>query len=272
MGNYRTQLKVQGCPEVSINSLKSKATTDVFPTKKSKKSQNELKLTFYPSFPVGETQESLEKVRLELLKEIQKRNNEGVIADKMARTFAYRRQEVVNQEPLVQDFMERWSALFREKEINAEFQRLVALPLEQTFLAQLDKYSDQFIHIIQAKGGAKLYTHTRHLFQDNSAEDVQRDLEKLTTAVFVIRKEGEGLQEPPADIGIVIEGVEVLHDLTSVASACAHLLGLVYILILAYPKPLRFTFEVFQKVFMQLDPHKMSYKVQSLYGRLHILQ
>ncbi|KAI3375306.1 hypothetical protein L3Q82_021090 [Scortum barcoo] len=41
-----------------------------------------------------------------------------------------------------------------EYQINAEFQRLVALPLEQTFLAQLDKYSDQFIHIIQAKGGA----------------------------------------------------------------------------------------------------------------------
>ncbi|KAI3357906.1 hypothetical protein L3Q82_016287, partial [Scortum barcoo] len=119
---------------------------------KSKKSPKRAEATFYPSFPVGETQESLEKVRLELLKEIQKRNNEGVIADKMARTFAYRRQEVVNQEPLVQDFMERWSALFREKEINAEFQRLVALPLEQ---AQLDKYSDQFIHIIQAKGGAK---------------------------------------------------------------------------------------------------------------------
>ncbi|KAI3375793.1 hypothetical protein L3Q82_003743 [Scortum barcoo] len=109
-------------------------------------------------------------------------------------------------------------------------------------------------------------------YQDNSAEDVQRDLEKLTTAVFVIRKEGEGLQEPPADIGIVIEGMEVLHDLTSVASACAHLLGLVYILNLAYPKPLCFTFEVFQKVFMQLDSHKMSYKVQSLYGRLHSLQ
>ncbi|KAI3375435.1 hypothetical protein L3Q82_021918 [Scortum barcoo] len=224
----------------------------------------------------------------------------------MARTFAYRQQEVVNQEPMIQDFMERWSALFREKEINAEFQRLVALPLEQTFLAQIDKYSDQLIHIIQAKGGATREK-TANIIQtldqaddihlqresvlnaliiflgedaddlireyvDNSAEDVQRDLEQLTTAVFVIRKEGEGLQEPPADIGIVIEGMEVLHDLTSVASACAHLLGLVYILNLAYPKPLRFTFEVFQKVFMQLDPHKMSYKVQSLYGRLHSLE
>ncbi|XP_041840820.1 uncharacterized protein LOC121639564 [Melanotaenia boesemani] len=221
----------------------------------------------------------------------------------MARTFAYRRQEVVNQEPRVKDFMERWPALFREKEINAEFQRLVALPLEQTFFAQLDKYSDQLIHVIQAKGGATREK-TANIMQtlnqaddihlqrecvlkaliiflgedaddlireyiDTDADDVQWDLERLTMAVFVIRKEGEGLQEPPADIGVVIEGVEVLHDLTSVASACALLLGLVYILNLAYPKPLRFTFEMFQKVFMQLEPHKMSHKVQNLYGRLH---
>ena len=45
-------------------------------------------------------------------------------------------------------------------------------------------------------------------------------------AVFVILKEQEGLQEPPKDIGIVTEGVEVLYELTLVASACALLLGL----------------------------------------------
>lgn len=39
-------------------------------------------------------------------------------------------------------------------QINVEFQRLVALPLEQTFLAQLNNYSDQLIHVIQAKGRA----------------------------------------------------------------------------------------------------------------------
>ena len=41
-----------------------------------------------------------------------------------------------------------------------------------------------------------------------------RDLEQLTMAVFVIWKEGEGLQEPPEDNGIVTDGVEVLHELT----------------------------------------------------------
>lgn len=91
-------------------------------------------------------------------------------------------------------------------------------------------------------------------------------------AVFVIRKEGEGLQEPPEDISVVIEGVELLHELTSVASACALLLGLIYALNLAYPKPLHFTFEVLQKVIMQLDQHKRSPKVQNLYGRLESSQ
>ncbi|KAL6483828.1 hypothetical protein MHYP_G00087000 [Metynnis hypsauchen] len=70
----------------------------------------------------------------------------------------------------------------------------------------------------------------------------QRDLEQLNMAVFAIRREGEGLQEPPEDIGIVIEGMEVLHELTSVTSACALLLGLIYVLNPAYPKPLSFHF------------------------------
>ena len=60
-------------------------------------------------------------------------------------------------------------------------------------------------------------------------------LEQLTMAVFVIRKEGQGCQEPPEDIGIIIEGVEVLSGLTSVASACALLLGYIYAISLAYP-------------------------------------
>ncbi|KAK9528082.1 hypothetical protein VZT92_014576 [Zoarces viviparus] len=105
---------------------------------------------------------------------------------------------------------------------------------------------------------------------DSRADDTQRDLEQLTLAGFVIQKEGGGLQEPPEDIGI--EGMEMLHELTSVASACALLLGLIYGLNLSYPKPLHFTFEVLQKIIMQLEPHKMSPKVQSLYGRLQSLQ
>ncbi|XP_066529235.1 uncharacterized protein [Hoplias malabaricus] len=249
----------------------------------------------------------MEKERIELLTAIKKRNNERVIADKMDRTFAYRRQEVVNEEPGIEDFKDRWPALFKQKEINAEFQRLMALPLEQTFLAQLDRHLSQLIKVIQAKGGAtrakmagilRIYEEVEDIgirrecvlkglitfgphkdakdlikeYYDSSGDDAQMELKQLTMAVFVIQKEGEGLKEPPEDIGIVIEGVEVLHDLTSVASACALLLGLIYALNLAYPKALRFTFEVFQKIFMKLEEHKMSPKVQNLFGRLQTSQ
>uniref|UniRef100_A0A3Q2GIQ8 Uncharacterized protein n=1 Tax=Cyprinodon variegatus TaxID=28743 RepID=A0A3Q2GIQ8_CYPVA len=102
--------------------------------------------------------------------------------------------------------------------------------------------------------------------QGSSGGDAQIELKQLTMAVFMIWKEGEGLKEPPEDIDIVIEGV--LHDLTSVASACALLMDLKYSLNLAYPKALRFTSEVFQKIFMHLEQHKMSPKVQNLFGRL----
>lgn len=122
MGNYRTQLKLQGCEELSVNSMKSKATTDAFPAKQVKKPKR-AEANFYPSIPTGETPQSLEKERLELLTEIGKRNNERVIADKMAHTFAFRRQEVVNQEPSIKDFKERWLALFQQKEVIMELKR-----------------------------------------------------------------------------------------------------------------------------------------------------
>ena len=110
-----------------------------------------------------------------------------------------------------------------------------------------------------------------HVLLDSGPEEVQRDLEQLTVAVFAIPKIGEGLQEPPEDVGIVNEGVEVVHGLTSVASACALLLGLLYALNLAYPKHLCFTFGVLKKIIVQFE-HKMSPKVQNLYGRLQSWQ
>ena len=116
MGNYRTLLKMQGCPELSVNSLASKSTTDAFPAKKVKRPKR-AEANFYPSFPTGETQDSMDKERIELLTDIKIRNNERVIAEKMARTFAYRRQEVVNQEPSIKDFKDRWPALFHQKEV-----------------------------------------------------------------------------------------------------------------------------------------------------------
>lgn len=72
----------------------------------------------------------------------------------------------------------------------------------------------------------------------------------------------------PEDIGIVLEGVEVLSGLGNVALATAMLLGLIYSLNLTYPKELRYTFEVFQKVILELDSKKLSNKAQALKTKL----
>uniref|UniRef100_A0A3Q1AU35 Uncharacterized protein n=1 Tax=Amphiprion ocellaris TaxID=80972 RepID=A0A3Q1AU35_AMPOC len=126
MGNYRTQLKVLGCPELSIN---AKSKDNKSAARKMKRARR-AEANFYPTLLLGETSDTLERERLDILMEMQKRNDDQVVRDKMAWTFAYRRQEVVDQQPRIEDFKTRWPALFSEREVNEEFHRLVAIPLE----------------------------------------------------------------------------------------------------------------------------------------------
>lgn len=86
-------------------------------------------------------------------------------------------------------------------------------------------------------------------------------------AVFVFREEADSLQ-PPLEIGIVIEGVKVLNGLPSVAHACAMLFGLFYVLDMSYPGELKHTFDALQKLFMDIEPKKMTRKVFSLILKL----
>ncbi|KAL6463154.1 hypothetical protein MHYP_G00275450 [Metynnis hypsauchen] len=71
----------------------------------------------------------------------------------------------------------------------------------------------------------------------------------------------------PASATIVIEATEVLRGL-DLARACALLMGLFYALNLSYPRQLRHTFEVFQKLLLELDGLKASPKVMSLKQKL----
>lgn len=68
----------------------------------------------------------------------------------------------------------------------------------------------------------------------------------------------------PEDIGIVLKGQLVLHDLDNVALAVAMLFGLMYALNLTYPSELKYSFEVLQKVVMELDGNTLSKKAQVL--------
>ncbi|KAM9354214.1 uncharacterized protein KZ484_012402 [Pholidichthys leucotaenia] len=149
---YHTHLRKLGCPEVMINSLKHKPegkTSPAFGIKRPRWSE----VNYCPPYPTGESDASFERVRVELLSDVKKRNNREVVKMKMEKTFAYRRYEVVCDTPMIKDFQARWPALFETSEINAEFKRITTVPLQSRFFSQLDVLSDKLLKLFEKRGG-----------------------------------------------------------------------------------------------------------------------
>lgn len=119
MGNYRAKLR--GCqlaiPELEVNTLKRRRSSEEGSLKGFKRPKK-AEVNYLPPLPFGETEETLEKERPNLLKEIKKKNNEGTINEKMEKSFAMRRTEIVNDCPAVRDLLERWPSLFCENQVN----------------------------------------------------------------------------------------------------------------------------------------------------------
>ena len=90
-------------------------------------------------------------------------------------------------------------------------------------------------------------------------------IEKITVGISITR---ETPDNDFSDVGIIIEGVVVLQDLDNVTLETALLFGLFYSLNMRYPSQLRYTFEVIQKVIMELDVTQLSRKAQSLKTKL----
>lgn len=103
------------------------------------------------------------------------------------------------------------------------------------------------------------------LFQDADEDSVSQDLAVQRTKIYNIKTT---TPEGPDDIGIVVEGVKVLTALGNFPRACSMVVGLAYAVNLAYPKELRYTLEVFQKLLLELDCSKLSPKVNSLKNKL----
>ena len=102
------------------------------------------------------------------------------------------------------------------------------------------------------------------LFQDADGDSVSQDLAVQGMKVYT----QTNASEAPDKVGIVVEGMTVLTALGNFPRACSMLLGLTYALNLAYPKELKYTFEVFQKLLLELDSSKLSPKVNSLKNKL----
>lgn len=95
---------------------------------------------------------------------------------------------------------------------------------------------------------------------------IQESIEETTVGIYVIKQ--RDTSEKPDDIGIVLEGQIVLQELDNVALAAAMLLGLMYAMELSYPAEVKYTFEVLQKVVMELSGPTISKKAQALKNRL----
>lgn len=301
MMNFRTKLSRAGHPEVAINSLKNKRSGQQTPAANIKKPRKG-DVNFCPNIPNGETRDSLEMERVALLTEVKKKKkDEAVIKERMQRTFSLRRQEIL-QEPKIPEFLNKWPALFDVSEINLEFMRLTTVPLTSKFLGELDRLTDDLIRVFHTKGGAAgrriraVMAKTDHSedinvrrdcvlsclsiylnedldtllkkYVDIEYSEAEADIAGTTMAIYTVRAEGDGPGGQLADVGVVLEGVEVLHNLQSINHACVMLYGLIYALNLSYPKSLKNTFEVYQKILMDLESSKLSPTVRALKFKL----
>lgn len=126
MGNYRQRMIAAGCPEVVVNKRK-RGKGNSMPIKKSKKGE----IHYLPEPPEGQTAFKSEKDCKTMLLEVQKKDPDSqFLGELMTAAFSQRRQEIIRREPLISAVMDRWPALFIEKEVILFF---CYLSIEQGF-------------------------------------------------------------------------------------------------------------------------------------------
>uniref|UniRef100_A0A8C9XZN7 Uncharacterized protein n=1 Tax=Sander lucioperca TaxID=283035 RepID=A0A8C9XZN7_SANLU len=119
------------------------------------------------------------------------------------------------------------------------------------------------MQIFKSKGGVKgqKIKEVLSIINALATEDAERDLATTVMGIYVIRRDGD---QEPEDVGVVIEGIKVLSNLGTVIMGFVMLFGLIYALDLSFPDNLKYTFEFFQKIIMNLDGHKLNAKIQQL--------
>lgn len=242
-----------------------------------------------------------------MVEEMRKRNpSDTVIKAKMDQTFPIRRREIVNSAPPVKDVKAHWPALFTEKQVNAEFNRITTTNLEGDFLEALDRYTPQLIKIFRSKKGSagdKLRMIVQHM--DSSINDITKlrtlvlqgisvllgedssnfylsclNSEKdnsdrwrdVDVAILIVTEDGpttsDNLHLNPLTASIILEGGIVMDGLKNLPQAMLLIFGLIYALHLDYPKTMKNTMSFIQRVMMGLGANKLPPKLQALKNRL----
>ncbi|XP_036419953.1 uncharacterized protein LOC118803578 [Colossoma macropomum] len=233
---------------------------------------------------------------------MKKRNPDFAFVDaRMSSTYSLRRQEIVEDEPPVSEVKVRWPALFTERQISMEFTRLVSMDLSKSFYGGLDSHLLKLLQLYRSKrfeGMTEMTAILESLDKDasnqrkraavlqalpwymrenpakfmkiceptNCEEDV---IKRMTIGILAIV---EDVKEPLpviySDVALVIEEQVVLRNLGDVPNAFMNLMGLLYVLNMNYPKELKYTFEVIQRLFMGIGVDSCTARVHTLKNKL----
>ncbi|XP_059893073.1 uncharacterized protein LOC132446675 [Gadus macrocephalus] len=283
MGNFRQKLRLAGCPELKIN-LRSPGTPGKGKLKRARKSE----VNFLPDLPEGKTQRSLEDERTEMVTEMKKKKIDGQKRkEMMTSTFSLRRKQIVEDEPPVADVRARWPALFSERQIEAEFARLTSVDLKGSLFAGLDKYLLRFLEVYRARSGLVELNSLLSTLDNDSSNQRQRavvlmglpyylkDVAKLYKKVQVTDAEEDwtkgmavGIlmveQNDRVGFAVVLEEEIIFPSISDFPTAVALLMGLLFALNIDYPRDLKYTFEVIQKVLMDIGGGQCSALVHGL--------
>ncbi|XP_063062298.1 uncharacterized protein LOC134455202 [Engraulis encrasicolus] len=300
VGNYRTKLRKAGHAEVSVN--KKKADTEEgmkFRIKKARRAE----VNFLPPHAEGQSDESLDDLRSQMMKETEKKTFDAkFIKETMDVTFSLRRREVIEIQPLVQVLRDRWPALFFKDEICREFFRITQIDLMTSFRSSLARFTPALLKYYRKKkesAGSEITTLLAPL--DDQVADIadlrervaleglplvlkedngclfrkcfDTDAEETYTKgvkigiLSVVEDDGVAARRSlpnVVNIAVILEETVVLDDINDLPSAVGYLFGLLYACNMEYPKGLNYTFEVIQKVFLELDAQNCSARAISL--------
>ncbi|XP_063748727.1 uncharacterized protein LOC134870473 [Eleginops maclovinus] len=293
MGNFRQQLRIAGSVELSVH--KRSASGDSRRPKKAMRSE----VNFLPGHPQNRTMGLLEQDRNDLQSEMKKKNVDWKKVDAlMDNTFSLRRVEVIKEEPLVKDVKTRWPAFFTERQIEAEFRRIVSKNLQQSFFGGLDEMVPKFLRLYRQRQSVKeLPAFLNSLDEDNSNQQkravvllaLPHFLKEDPSQFFKICKPNEeseavkgmhvgililteNAQRPVPkeviNVALALEEDVILRNLKDVPHAFSLLMGLLYGLNIHYPKGLRYMFEIIQKVVMKIGAESCSSRVNGVRNRL----
>lgn len=133
MGSYRNDLRRAGGAEVSVNAgKKSIFQPNLLSSRKGIKKPKRSEANFLPNLPAGETTDSQEAMRQTMVDEYSKAHKDRqLIKSLMMKTFASRRQTVVNNPARISVLLEDWPGLFDPTQVLSFLLFLVLLAFKQ---------------------------------------------------------------------------------------------------------------------------------------------